>query len=243
MPSLPLPADPALRQQLFQAAVRVINNLRRDQLQSLKVTWGLDPGEHRPDPEAADAWNLIEPFVDCEPHIQRLTEDDYSQLHVSPTFGSIVREVAALRDQLAALLNETSAPAGPADAAAGTPGPNGTREESAEQSNDAADQSHHGRETIESTPFTETIRRLKGCGVQEKIVRYLWEREGDGREAAIRAIARDIYRVSDARYESQKRMVRKQLDRTRDSLDAKQCPLRLVISANSVQLVPAASTK
>jgi hypothetical protein len=113
MPSLPLPADPALRQQLFQAAVRVITNLRRDQLQSLKFTLGLHPRKHRQDPDVDAAWNLIEPFVDCEPHIQRLTEDDYSQPHVSPTLGSIIRAVEAFRDRLAASMSEKPDTPGP----------------------------------------------------------------------------------------------------------------------------------
>ena len=87
---------------------------------------------------------------------------------------------------------------------------------------------------VQAGPFAETIRRLKRCTRQAELVRYLWDRTE--REAELRLVAKDVFGVSDARFHARKRSVRKQLERTRDSLEAKDCPLRLVISANSVSL-------
>ncbi len=87
---------------------------------------------------------------------------------------------------------------------------------------------------VQAGPFAETIRRLKRCTRQAELVRYLWDRIE--REAELRLVAKHVFGVSDARFHARKRSVRKQLERTRDSLEAKDCPLRLVISANSVSL-------
>jgi hypothetical protein len=86
-------------------------------------------------------------------------------------------------------------------------------------------------------PLGETIRLLKGCGKQAKIVRYLWTCVG--REALIETIAKDLYNARDAMLRRVVPTVRRQVERNRDSLDAKKAPLRLIISANGAQLVDA----
>src|SRR5262249_37191797 len=89
------------------------------------------------------------------------------------------------------------------------------------------------RETTHSqtaNPLAETLRKLKGCPKQVKIVRYVWDRLE--REAPISQLAKDLYPRS-----AIDRTVRRQLERTRESLEKKECPLRLIIAANSVQLV------
>jgi hypothetical protein len=91
--------------------------------------------------------------------------------------------------------------------------------------------------------LNETLKLLKRCGTQAKVVRYLWVRKADGMEALISLIAKDEFGISDARYENRKRSVRRQLERTRDNMERKGCPLRLIISANSVQLTAVAAVE
>src|SRR5262249_17252359 len=85
-----------------------------------------------------------------------------------------------------------------------------------------------------ASPLAETLALLKGCGRQVEIVRYLWDRQE--KEARISAVARDLYGIRYAQLNHGLRTVRKQLERTRDNLDEKACPLCLTISANSVQI-------
>ena len=93
----------------------------------------------------------------------------------------------------------------------------------------------------ESEALANTLKLLKGCGRQSEIVRYLWDRTR--REAPIATLAKDLYNIKDASLRRRLRSVRKQLERTRDNLEDERCPLRLIIAANSVQLVAAAPDK
>jgi hypothetical protein len=86
-------------------------------------------------------------------------------------------------------------------------------------------------------PIGETIRLLKRCSKQARILRYLCN--CTGREALIETIAKDLYNARDATLYDALPTVRRQVERTRDSLDAKKAPLRLIISASCVQLVHA----
>jgi hypothetical protein len=87
------------------------------------------------------------------------------------------------------------------------------------------------------SPLVETIRRLKRCTRQIEIIRYLWNRQE--REAELRLIAIDVFKVREASLLNRTRSVRRQLERTRDNLESAECPLRLFMNANSIQLVSA----
>jgi hypothetical protein len=85
--------------------------------------------------------------------------------------------------------------------------------------------------------LADTFRCLKRCRVQAEIVRYLWGRPD--REAPLDMIASDVYRVRPASLNQRDKTVRKAVERTRDNLEKQDSPLRLIITANSVQLVHA----
>jgi hypothetical protein len=86
-----------------------------------------------------------------------------------------------------------------------------------------------------SSPLAETLRALNGCQRQADIVRYLWNRTEP--EAPLSVIAKDLWNARDATLNRSMPTVRKAVERTRDNLEARGCPLGIVISANSVQLV------
>ena len=107
------------------------------------------------------------------------------------------------------------------------------------RSSDApTDRSHQGFMAIETSPFAETIRRLKRCPSQAKLVRYLWERRHEG-VATLDQVATEVFGVRVANLHAGIKDVRRQVDRTRDNLDKRDCPLRLVVAANTVQLTTA----
>jgi hypothetical protein len=113
-------------------------------------------------------------------------------------------------------------------------GPHG--EECVESQDAAGSNREHPPAQTEKTvdPFWETIHLVKGCGKQVKIVEYLWKLSE--RKAPIDTIAKDVYRVRDAELLRAVPNVRRQLERTRDNLDSKEAPLRLIIAANWVHL-------
>ena len=107
------------------------------------------------------------------------------------------------------------------------------------RSSDApTDRSHQGFMAIETSPFAETIRRLKRCPSQAKLVRYLWERRHEG-VATLDQVATEVFGVRVANLHAGIKDVRRQVGRTRDNLDKRDCPLRLVVAANTVQLTTA----
>ena len=106
------------------------------------------------------------------------------------------------------------------------------------KSSDApTDRSHQGFMAIETSPLAETISKLKGCRLQVEIVRYLGARQHDG-FTPLDQVAIDVFKVGQARLRSKEKTVRRQLERTRDNLVQKDCPLRLDISGNTVRLNP-----
>ncbi len=107
------------------------------------------------------------------------------------------------------------------------------------RSSDApTDRSHQGFMAIETSPIAETIRRLKGCPSQAKLVQYLWARRHED-VATLDQVATEVFRVRTANLRSGIKDVRRQVDRTRDNLEKRDCPLRLVVAANTVQLTTA----
>ncbi len=91
--------------------------------------------------------------------------------------------------------------------------------------------------TEPSDPLAETISKLKGCGRQVEIVRYLGGRLHDG-FIPLEQVAIEVFKVREASLRSCEKTVRRQVERTRDNLVKKACPLRLDISANTLRLIP-----
>lgn len=86
-------------------------------------------------------------------------------------------------------------------------------------------------------PLLETVRKLGRATRQVEIIRFLWKREG--READLKTITEQVFKVRPAREFYGYRTARRQLERTRDNLEALGCSLRLSVSRSSVQLVDA----
>jgi len=85
------------------------------------------------------------------------------------------------------------------------------------------------------SPLSETIGKLKGSPRKAELVRYLWDRSE--REAELKLVAIDIYKARESSLHNRMKTVRRQVERTRVYLEGNGCPLRLVVSANSVLLV------
>jgi hypothetical protein len=76
---------------------------------------------------------------------------------------------------------------------------------------------------------------LKRSARKAELIRYLWDRPE--REAELRQVAIDVFKVREASLHNRMKSVRRQVERTRDHLEREECPLRLDISANSVRLI------
>ncbi|HZW33452.1 MAG TPA: hypothetical protein VFF52_22225 [Isosphaeraceae bacterium] len=222
MPALPLPNDPAIRQQLWGAANTVAADLWGNIVQSHKVRVGLDPGEYTPDPNALAAWQRIEPFLDDGNwRNQPFRQVDVDWPHESPVVQAILDEVKALRDRLAASMsgeaNGKTEPARPApplvdDQPAAGPAPP-RREDTVDQ----------------------TIVMLGPAVRQIQLIQFL--ASSDNRRAELKTVTQEVY--GKHRTKRNVKNARRQVDRARDNLHRKGCPLRLEISGNVVRLFDA----
>ena len=103
------------------------------------------------------------------------------------------------------------------------------------RSSDApTDRSHQGFMAIETIPFAETIRRLKGCPSSSRAGALSLGEATRGRHHTGSSRNRGIQGDGGQTLPRIKN-VRRQVDRTRDNLDKKDCPLRLVVAANTVR--------